>query len=212
MPNTIDATLDALLRPFESTLNRNVSASTPAREKLAQLAGRSFTVEAGIPPAPVLRVRIAAETTGLKVTSSDAPADATVSGSPLSLLALLSGDGKAPLQGAGVTIRGDAETAKAFEQLLKHAKPDLEEELARFVGDGPAYHAARVARGVFDRARMAAESFAKNVGEFLQEEGRDVPARAEMDQFLGGVDRVREDVDRAEARLKLLEARLRRAN
>ncbi len=209
MPNTLDATFDALLRPFESVLNRNVSASTPARQKLAQLAGRSFTVEAGVPPAPVLRVRIAADETGLRVTSSDAPSDATVSGSPLSLLSLLRGDGSTPVQGAAVNIRGDAEVAKAFEQLLKHAKPDLEEELARFIGDGPAYHAARFARGMLQWGRQAADSFARNVGEYLQEEGRDVPARAELEHFLGGVDRLREDVDRAEARLKLLETRLR---
>jgi ubiquinone biosynthesis protein UbiJ len=211
MPSTIDATLDALLRPFESVLNRNVGASTPARELLQQLAGRAFAIEAGAAPGPVIRVRIAADSTGLRVHASDEPADATVSGTPLSLLAMLRGDPTSRLQGGTVSIRGDAEVAKGFERLLQHARPDLEEELARFVGDGPAYHAARLARGVLQWGRQAADSFARNVGEYLQEEGRDVPARAELEHFLGGVDRLREDVDRAEARLKLLEARLRTA-
>ncbi len=208
MPSTIDATLDALLRPFESVLNRNVGASTPARELLQQLAGRAFAIEAGAAPGPVIRVRIAADAAGLRVHASDEPADATVSGTPLSLLAMLRGDPTSRLQGGTVSIRGDAEVAKGFERLLQHAHPDLEEELARFVGDGPAYHAARLARGVLQWGRQAADSFARNVGEYLQEEGRDVPARAELEHFLGGVDRLREDVDRAEARLKLLEARL----
>lgn len=203
------SSLDALLRPFESVLNRNVGASTPARELLQQLAGRAFAIEAGAAPGPTLRVRIAAEATGLRVTSGDEPADATVAGTPLSLLALLRDDAAGHLHGGSVTIRGDAETAQAFEQLLKHARPDLEEELARVVGDGPAYHAARVARGVLSWGRQAADSFARNVGEYLQEEGRDVPASAELEQFLEAVDRVREDVDRAEARLRLLESRLR---
>ena len=205
------APLDALLRPFESVLNRNVGASTPARQLLLQLAGRSFAVEAGGAPGPTLRIRFHAEATGIRVTASDAPADATVAGTPLSLLALLRGDAQGRLQSGGATIRGDAETAKAFEQLLKHARPDLEEELARLVGDGPAYHAARLARGVLQWGRQAADSFARNVGEYLQEEGRDVPARAELEIFLEGVDRVREDVDRAEARLRLLETRLRKS-
>jgi ubiquinone biosynthesis protein UbiJ len=203
------APLDALLRPFESVLNRNIGASTPARELLQQLGGRSFAVEAGGVPGPTLRIRFFVEATGVRVASSDAPADATVAGTPLSLLALLRGDAQGRLQSGGATIRGDAETAKAFEQLLKHARPDLEEELARVVGDGPAYHAARLARGVLQWGRQAADSLARNVGEYLQEEGRDVPARAELEIFLEGVDRVREDVDRAEARLRLLEARLR---
>jgi ubiquinone biosynthesis protein UbiJ len=201
--------IDALLRPFESVLNRNVGASTPARELLQQLAGRSFAVEAGGPPGPTLRIRFFVEPTGVRVDASDAPADATVAGTPLSLLALLRGDAQGRLQSGGATIRGDAETAKAFEQLLKHARPDLEEELARLVGDGPAHHAARLARGVLQWGRQAADSFARNVGEYLQEEGRDVPARAELEIFLEGVDRVREDADRAEARLRLLETRLR---
>ncbi len=205
------APLDALLRPFESVLNRNIGASTPARELLQQLAGRSFAVEAGGAPGPTLRIRFFVEATGVRVASSDAPADATVAGTPLSLLALLRGDAQGRLQSGGATIRGDAETAKAFEQLLKHARPDLEEELARLVGDGPAYHAARLARGVLQWGRQAADSFARNVGEYLQEEGRDVPARAELEIFLEGVDRVREDVDRAEARLRLLETRLRKS-
>jgi ubiquinone biosynthesis protein UbiJ len=203
------APIDALLRPFESVLNRNIGASTPARELLQQLGGRSFAVEAGAAPGPTLRIRFFVEAAGVRVASSDAPADATVAGTPLSLLALLRGDAQGRLQSGGATIRGDAETAKAFEQLLKHARPDLEEELARVVGDGPAYHAARLARGVLQWGRQAADSLARNVGEYLQEEGRDVPARAELEIFLDGVDRVREDVDRAEARLRLLETRLR---
>jgi ubiquinone biosynthesis protein UbiJ len=205
------APLDALLRPFESLLNRNVAASTPARALLAELAGRAFALEIGAAPGPVVRLRLAAEATGLTVTTGDAPADATVSGTPFALLALLRGDAQGRLASAGASIRGDAETAKAFEQLLRHARPDLEEELARVLGDGPAHHVARLARGVFDWGRQAADSLARNVGEYLQEEGREVPARAELAHFLDGVDRVREDVDRAEARLAILEARLRRA-
>jgi ubiquinone biosynthesis protein UbiJ len=203
--------IDPLLRPFESVLNRNVAASTPARELLKQLAGRSFAVEAGAPPAPVLRIRIAAEETGLRVASADAlPADATVAGTPLSLLALLRGDAQSRLASGGASIRGDAETARAFEQLLRHARPDLEEELAGVIGDGPAYAVARFARDTLAWGRQAADSLARNVGEYLREEGRDVPAHAELEHFHAAVDRLREDVDRAEARLKLLEARLAR--
>jgi ubiquinone biosynthesis accessory factor UbiJ len=202
------STLDPLLRPFETVLNRNVGASTPARELVRQLDGRSFAIEAGVAPGPTLRIRLAAHPTGVRVTGGDEPADASVSGSPFSLLALMRGDAQKSIQGSGVAITGDAEVAKLFEQLLRHARPDLEEELARLIGDGPAYHAARVARGVFEWGRQAADSLARNVGEYLQEEGRDVPARAELEHFLNGIDRLREDVDRADARVKLLETRL----
>jgi ubiquinone biosynthesis protein UbiJ len=201
------STLDPLLRPFESVLNRNVSASTPARELVKQLDGRSFAIQAGVAPGPTIRIRLAAHATGVRVTGGDEPADAAVSGSPFALLALVRGGAQKSLQGSGVAITGDADVAKGFEQLLQHARPDLEEELARVIGDGPAYHAARVARGVLQWGRQAADSLARNVGEYLQEEGRDVPARAELEHFLDAVDHLRDDVDRADARLKLLEAR-----
>jgi ubiquinone biosynthesis protein UbiJ len=63
-------------------------------------------------------------------------------------------------------------------------------------------NAARTALGF---ARRAHDTFLQNVAEYLQEEGRDVPNRTEAEEFLHGVDRLRDDVDRLEARLKLLE-------
>jgi ubiquinone biosynthesis protein UbiJ len=44
------------------------------------------------------------------------------------------------------------------------------------------------------------------VAEYLQEEGRDVPTRVEVDEFLEDVDRLRDDTERLEARLSRLES------
>ena len=46
-----------------------------------------------------------------------------------------------------------------------------------------------------------------NVAEYLQEEGRDVPTRLELEEFLRSVDDVRDATDRFEARLARLESR-----
>jgi ubiquinone biosynthesis protein UbiJ len=62
-------------------------------------------------------------------------------------------------------------------------------------------------RGVLDFGRRAGTTFTQNVGEYLQEEGRDLPTRPEMNEFLEAVDRLRDDVERAEAKLVLLERR-----
>ena len=47
------------------------------------------------------------------------------------------------------------------------------------------------------------------MAEYLTEESRDLPARPEVELLLEGIDRLREDVDRFEARLALLERRAR---
>jgi ubiquinone biosynthesis protein UbiJ len=199
-----------LTAPFEALLNRHLQASTPARGMLANLQGRSFALalHSGT-GASLLRLRLEARADGCAVATGDAPADATVSGTPFGLAALLAGRADGRYTSAGVTISGNAEVAAGFEKLLKAARPDVEAELARLVGEVPAHYAARTAAGLFEWGRRAARSFARSSGEYLTEESRDVVPRAELDAFMGSVDLTREGVDRAAARLALLESRLR---
>jgi ubiquinone biosynthesis protein UbiJ len=198
-----------LLTPVAALVNRNLRASTPARELLATLAGRSFAIQVETPVGGrLVRLRLAAAADGLAVGTGEEPADASVTGSPLGLAALLAGRSDGRFTAAGVVVAGDAEVAAAFEKLLGYARPELEEELARLVGDVPAHYAARAASHAFDWGRRALASLARNAGEYLTEEGRDVVPRAELDRFHGAVDALREDVDRAAARLALAADRL----
>ena len=200
-----------LLRPVEALVNRNLAASTPARQLLAELAGRSFAIQVETPVGGrLVRLRLAAAPEGLALGTGDEAADASVTGTPLGLAALLAGRSDGRFTAAGVTIAGDAEVAASFEKLLRHARPEIEEELARLLGDLPAHYAARAARGALEWGRRAVDSLARNVGEYLTEEGRDLVPEAELEVFHSGVDRIREDVDRAEARLALASARLAR--
>ena len=103
-----------------------------------------------------------------------------------------------------VTINGDAEIAEGFQELLRAARPELEEELSRHIGDVAAHQVGNVLRGLTGWGRNAAATFAANVGEYLQEEGRDLVTRTEMDEFLREVDEQRETADRLEARVAQL--------
>jgi ubiquinone biosynthesis protein UbiJ len=193
-----------LLERLESVLNRNVAGSRRAQALARQLDGRvmSLTVE-GTPFAFFFRAdggRLAI------ATRHDGPADASLSGTPIALLALAGPKAEGALRQGGVRIEGDAEVAQRFRDLLEQAQPDFEEELARVLGDVAARRFANVARGVLDWGRKAAGSFTGSVVEYLQEEGRDLPTRVEVDEFLDGVDRLRDDADRFEAKLSRFEA------
>jgi len=193
-----------LLERLESVLNRNVAGSRRAQALARQLDGRvmSLTVE-GTPLAFYFR----AEGGRLAIaTRHDGPADASLSGTPIALLALAGPKAEGALRQGGVRIEGDAEVAQKFRDLLEQAQPDFEEELARVLGDVAARRFANVARGVLDWGRKAAGSLTGSVVEYLQEEGRDLPTRVEVDEFLDGVDRLRDDTDRFEAKLSRLEA------
>jgi ubiquinone biosynthesis accessory factor UbiJ len=110
-----------------------------------------------------------------------------------------------------VQIRGDAEIANLYRDLFAAARPDLEEEMSRWVGDMPARHLSLLAKSVRTWARRARRTAGENIAEYLQEEGRDLVTKTEMEEFLRGVDGVRESVDRIEARLIRIEQRAGRA-
>jgi ubiquinone biosynthesis protein UbiJ len=186
-------------------LNRNIQTQGGASELArGRLEGKSLQVDV------VGFLRLRADVIGGRLALSsvdDGEADAVISGSPTALLQLLSGTARRGAS-AAAQVRGDAEAAAAFRELLALARPDLEEELSRFVGDLPARRIGRMVRGTLSWSRQAARTFGDNVAEYLQEESRDLVAKPEIDEFLRGVDELREASDRVEARLKRLEMRL----
>jgi ubiquinone biosynthesis protein UbiJ len=204
--NPVNAVFDRL----STMLNRNVAQSERASALARQLEGRGLSlVFEGTPLTFCFRVadgRIALDT------RDAGEVDATLSGSPLSLLSLVGPGAEDRLRGSSIRIAGDAEVAQRFRELLQQAQPDFEEELSRVVGDVAAHQMANIARGFFGWGRKAAESFSTNVAEYLQEEGRDVPARVEVEEFLEAVDQLREAADRLDARLSRLESRARQSS
>jgi ubiquinone biosynthesis accessory factor UbiJ len=193
------------LAPLESLLNRNLAASAAARALCQRLDAKVLALHVeGVPLSVYFKSH--GESMTLHTEHQGTP-DATLSGSPLSLLRLAGPAPEAALRGGSVHIEGDAEVAQTFSELLKAAQPDLEEELSRVVGDVAARQIGNAARSALGFARRAKDTFMQNIAEYLQEEGRDVPNRTEAEEFLQGVDKVRDDVERLEARLRLLEKR-----
>jgi len=88
------------------------------------------------------------------------------------------------------------------------ARPDFEEELSRLIGDVPARSISQLALKTVEWARKARHTAGENIAEYLQEESRDLVNKTELDEFLQGVDTLRETADRVDARIARLEQRL----
>jgi len=191
--------LQALLQPVARVLNKNIRESTPARALCGQLDGKVVAIRVR-DTALASYIMINDETVELSP-EHDAEPDVVITGS-LVTLALLAGEDS--IRDGSLDLTGDAATAQAFQQLLTHAQPDIEEELSGVIGDTAAHGLGKVARGVGRWARESRSIMRDNIREYLQEESRDVPSRYEVEQFSKGVNTLRDDVDRLAAKIEHL--------
>jgi ubiquinone biosynthesis accessory factor UbiJ len=195
----------AAFLPFaERELNRLVGESTAALELLERLNGTSFAVQVeGIG----VTVALKADGERLRVTTDAQGATASLRATPLDLLKLARAGSVSDVKRTHATFSGDLQVAERYSQLLKFARPDLEDKLAQWVGDIPAHTLGRVVRDAGDWLSRAAGALRMNTAEFLQEESRALPAALEAEAFYADVERLRDDVERTAARLARLERR-----
>ena len=190
---------------LESLLNHHISESTAARDQLLGLAGRSLAVhivgtglilrlDAG---EQQLRIGVMGEDVGETVTAS-------ISATPLTLLQLLRSSTVTNFRASGAELAGDTETAEVFAELLRLARPELEEELSHLIGDVAAHRISQSAQRLIGWGARSVDALSMNTSEFLQEEIRQLPPRLEVERFNREVDCLREDADRAAQRVERL--------
>jgi len=206
----------AWLAAFEALLNRGIAGSAQAAELTDRLEATAIrievrgviTVHAGVSAGRLALIAVDGPAGDAAAPAAATPA-ATITGSPLALLQLARGGTAA--RGTAAQVRGDAEVANAYRRLFTLARPDPEEELSRVIGDFPARRLTQFAGRTLDWARQVRRTAGENVAEYLQEEGRDLVNRTELDEFLQGVDALRDTADRVAARLARLERRFKDA-
>jgi ubiquinone biosynthesis protein UbiJ len=203
----------AWLAAVEALLNRGVQASMPTSALARRLDATSLRVDID----GVLPIRASVTGGRLSLVAADRspePAaseqvNATIAGSPFALLQLAARGGvSSKIRHTPAQVRGDAEIANLYRQLFAMARPDMEEELSRIVGDLAARRLSQFARQTAAWVRRARRTAGENIAEYLQEESRDLVNKTELEEFLQGVDMLRETADRVEARIARLEQRL----
>ena len=196
----------AAFRPIERLINRGIGLSSTAQAMAAALDGKALDVRLDGTP---LALRLIAVDGQIRLTGiGEMPAAATLAGSPIAMLRLLGGDPQALIREGDVRMTGDTDVANQFRDLLHMARPDLEDELSKLVGDPVAHQLGSLAKGFADWGLRTAESVSRSVGEYLTEERHTLPTRTEAQEFFREVDRVTNDVERAEARVGRLQERI----
>jgi ubiquinone biosynthesis protein UbiJ len=185
--------------PFAAALNRLLASEPWARERLAPFAQE--TVEFRAPALPALRLTIAADGR-LAPAASGVEPSLTVTLGPESLPALARGEEHFM---RSVHVSGNAKLASEVLLLVRHLRWDAEEDLAHVVGDVAAHRVVRFAKEILNWQVDAAKRLAGSAAEYLIEERGLLVARAEYEALATAAAKLRDDLDRLEARLRRLD-------
>jgi ubiquinone biosynthesis protein UbiJ len=168
-----------------------------ALERLRRHAGRTVAFHVG----PVT-TSLTIQTTG-EVTPAvpGASRDLDVRISPF-LLPRLAANEEAAFR--EIEMKGDMELAQEVSFLARNLTWDVEEDLARAIGDIPAHRVVSAARSARDWGRDASLRVAQGAAEYWTEEEPLVASRVKVETFIRGVGDLRDALDRLEKRIERL--------
>jgi ubiquinone biosynthesis protein UbiJ len=177
----------------------HVLASAPlAMQRLAKHAGRTVAFRVG----PV-ETAYTIQTTGrVERAVAGAARDLDVRVSPFLLPRLAAGEEAAYRE---IDMKGDMELAHEISFIARNVDWDFEEDLSKVVGDVAAHRIAGGARAARRWSRDAALRIAQGAAEYWTEESPLIASRVKVEDFVAGVSRLRDAVERLEKRIDRLD-------
>jgi ubiquinone biosynthesis accessory factor UbiJ len=108
----------------------------------------------------------------------------------------------------GVTVEGDLELGEQIRDIFRHVDLDLEEYLSRYVGDIAAHEIFWRAKSFVQFGKKTWQTLAENLKEYCRDEAQYAPSRQQVEEFYKKVSQLRDDTERAAARLERLERKI----
>jgi ubiquinone biosynthesis protein UbiJ len=134
---------------------------------------------------------------------------ATLRGTPLQMAgAMLAKENRQHFFAEDLVMEGDAEIGLQVVDLFDSLHIDWEDYLAQLVGDTSAYHVSRFIKKVENWLQQSEQSLSNNISEYIHEEAKWLPSREALQDFFNDIDRIRMDIDRAEATIQQLKNRI----
>jgi ubiquinone biosynthesis protein UbiJ len=192
---------------LELAINRVIGLDPSMAEDLVALDGRRIEFgwrEAGLTLAITVRDgRLRVGPAGGEVRP-----DLALRGSLAGFVGLLLPRREGALPAGKLKIEGDADLARRIERLAREFAPDWDAAFEAAFGPAIGLPLAKAAQSAMAAVRARAERLAEDTAEYLKTESRTTIAREELEDFLDAVDALRDDVERAAARIERLRARL----
>jgi len=181
----------------QAPINHVLRGESWALRRLQEFVGRTARIE-------IFPVELSFTVTDSGEVVASAPntaADATFRLSPVLALRILGGDEAAYRE---VAVSGHADFAQTVEFVVRNARWDAEEDLARIFGDVAAHRIIGAGQGLLRLQARAAQSFTRNLADYLVEERGLIARRADVESFVREVDALRDDVERLSQRVARL--------
>jgi ubiquinone biosynthesis protein UbiJ len=199
----------ACAKSLEFALRKALDYDPGSRAALADLAGRTLALDI---TSPVIDLYLTFTSEGISVSAYGESADCTLSGSLPAVMGLLWREHHS-LAGTGVTLSGDPGLLQKLQRILGAAEFDWEQALidplSRFTGASNAglllHPFAQLLRGAQDWSRRQAQVAPDWVRDYVIEELHLLPSPQELEVFYQGVDEVRAQTERLEARVRKLQ-------
>ena len=190
---------------LEKSINRFLRMDSDVSLFLKPLSGK--VIEIKIEPMDSV-IYLCPSSTGIQLLERyEGKPDTVLSGTPLSFgLMGLSKTPKRALFSGQVRMAGDLEVGRHLQALFEKLEIDWEEQLSHATGDVLAHKLGNIFRAGKAWGKESLKTFELNIAEYLQEETRELPAKAEISIYYRKVDKVRADYDRLEARVQRLHA------
>ena len=202
------ALLSAALAGIERALNQAVALSPTSHEELAGLAGTVLGVEITTFDLTVYLEIVSGIETRL-LTHFELPTAAFVRGTVEDFASLASSkDPAAVLINSGIELAGNSASLITLQQIISRMDIDCEAPLVSTLGDVMGHQIAEILRNIFRWGESARASLRRQVSEFVLEEARLTPPKAELEYFFDAVQSLSMQVDRVQNKVEKLRAKV----
>ena len=194
----LDAQADVVLAPLDNKrIAVQVTGAVPASFLVEFSQGRILLAahDEGADKDPGSSERFASA-----ATRAAGSADVSIRGSASALAKLVQGDGVLP-SSAQVSVHGDIALLQQARSVVARLRPDLDEPLARLLGDELAFPLSQAARRLASMARRSARELGDDLKEYLAEESDLLAAPESVRSFSDEVDHLRDTVARLDKRI-----------
>lgn len=192
---------------LETALNRALGLDPTVARRLGELDGEVFHLAC---TAPAINLYLAPRAGRVDLKSfHDGEVTTSIRGTARDFADLATADdAAAALINGNIELSGDSAPLMSLQRTLSDLALDWEAPLVDTLGDVAGHQLAEALRGLFSWGRMAQGSLLRQLEEFIHEEARLSPPRDELEDFYEDVALLSQRVERLQARIRRLAARL----